>query len=274
MMSPRRQPECEGTLSRRGAAARRRWLLVAITGMGAAVSVGLAGCLTRPAEGQDPAPGLSYRRLEIAASAEGDAAELHALRVDPARYRIRLVTAGAGDTATARRLAVSSGALAVINGGFFDEDFRPLGLRVARGRRLRPLRRADWGVFLIRDGHPEIVHTRDYRPEGVSEALQCGPRLVVRGEITRLKQQSAQRACVGIDRQGRVVLAVTRGHDVDATYLARALRRPEEEGGLGCRDALNLDGGPSAQMFVSVGRFRLDLPGTWGVPDGLGVFPR
>ncbi len=244
------------------------WALLAVSGVALATSARSA----RPTAWREVAPGFAYRRLRIAASSLGDKALLHVVRVDPGRYRVRLIDASADQTATAREMAGGRKALAVVNGGFFDPDLRPLGLRVTAGRQLRALRRADWGVFLIRDGRPAIVHTRDYRPEGVSEAVQCGPRLVVDGHITRLKQQSARRACVAIDGAGRVLLAVTEGADVDATHLARALSAPATAGGLGVRQALNLDGGPSAQLYAAVGRFNVDLRGTWGVPDGLGVF--
>ncbi len=233
-----------------------------------------AGRLQRGRGWHEISPGMEYRRLEAQASDLGDTAVLHVLRVDLKHYRIRLLRAGKEQAASIRELAGQSRAAAAINGGFFDEELRPLGLRVTGGKELRPLRRANWGVFVIRNGKPAILHARDYRPEGVTEALQCGPRLVVNGEVTRLKKQYARRACIGIDRAGRVLLAVTNGSTMDATYLARVLRAPEPKSGLGCVNALNLDGGGSAQLYVDHHGFRLDLPGAWGVPDGLGVFPR
>lgn len=256
---------------RRGSILRRGLAGLLLVG---AMAAWLSACAVRPAGWRQAAPGLSYRTLRLPASDANGSAVLHVLRVHPQHYRIALLTAGEGQTATVREMAERSGAVAAINGGFFDERFRPLGLRVSRGRQLHPLRRANWGVFLIRSGKAAIVHTRDYRPAGVTEALQCGPRLVVNGQPTQLKPQSARRACIAIDRQGRILLAVSHGADVDATRLARLLCTPEARGGLGCRDALNLDGGPSAQLYASAGDLRLDLQGTWGVPDGLGVFRR
>ena len=104
--------------------------------------------------------------------------------------------------------------------------------------------------------------------------MQCGPRLVVKGEVTRLKKQYARRSCVGLDGVGRILLVATDGSTMDATYLARVLAAPEEKSGLGCRDAMNLDGGGSTQLYVGYRGFRLDLRGAWPVPDGLGVFAR
>ena len=262
-----------------GAAGGRGWrpalrLGLALVAVAAALALVGSSRLAQSRGWRAISPGIEYRRLRIPASDATDIAELHALRVDPGRCRLRVVCAGTGRTAPVRELAARYGALAVINGGFFDPQFRPLGLRVSHGEQLRPLRRADWGVFLVRAGRPAIVHTRDYHPAGVTEAVQCGPRLVVDGHATRLKKQSARRACIGIDGRGRVLLVVSQGADVDATNLARALSAPDTGAGLGCHDALNMDGGPSAQLFAAHRGFRLDLPGTWGVPDGLGVFAR
>lgn len=249
--------------------ARLLWVVAALGGIGWAAW----GRLQPPGGWQQIAPGLAYRELRVPAGEPGVTATLHAIRADPAHYRVRLISNGER-TATAKEMATAGKALAAINGGFFDERFRPLGLRVSGGKVLHPLRRADWGVFLTRGGQPAIVHTRAYRPEGVEEALQCGPRLVVDGRATKLRRQSARRAGVGIDRAGRVLLVVSGGADMDAAAFARALQAPEAKGGLGCLNAMNLDGGPSAQLYAARGSFRLDLPGTWGVPDGLGVFRR
>ena len=42
---------------------------------------------------------------------------------------------------------------------------------------------------------------------------------------------------------------------------------------LGCRDALNLDGGPSTQLVARLGGLRTEVPGGWGVPNALIALP-
>ncbi len=153
-----------------------------------------------------------------------------------------------------------------INGGYFDGSGAPMGLRVSRKRQISPLRRADWGVFWISGNRARIAHTRDFgsgtKPD---EAIQCGPRLVVRGKATDLKPQWSRRSGVGIDARGRVVLAVADGplslEDWAQVFASGA--------GLSCRDALNLDGGPSAQLALSKVKGRSGVRGGWPVPDAL-----
>jgi uncharacterized protein YigE (DUF2233 family) len=85
-----------------------------------------------------------------------------------------------------RLLAKKSQALAAINGGFFTPEYRPLGLLIVDGKEVNPLRRADWGVFLIQENRPRIIHTNEFQNDrGISQAMQVGPRLVVNGRELR-----------------------------------------------------------------------------------------
>ena len=140
-----------------------------------------------------------------------------------------------------------------------------MGLRVSQKKQISRLRRSDWGVFWIKNGRAHIVHTRDFsskiRPE---EALQCGPRLVVAGRTTQLKPQSSRRSGVGIDARGRVVLAMAD----DWLSLRDWAQVWSQSDGLGCRDALNLDGGPSTQIAFRA-KSEESVSGGWPVPDAI-----
>jgi len=59
----------------------------------------------------------------------------------------------------------------------------------------------------------------------------------------------------------------------ETTAFARFLADPSEKGGVGCVDALNLDGGPSTQLAVKLPALKLSLLGRWGVPNALVVVP-
>jgi hypothetical protein len=203
--------------------------------------------------------------------------KLHALRLDLARFPLRIMESRdfAATHLPIRDLARKYGALGGINGGFFMPGYRPLGLLIVDGRETNPLRNADWGVFMVRDGAPGILHTKDYIPDkNISLALQVGPRLVVKGRELTMKKQVARRSAVGITYQDRVVLVNTENSEALAQDLARVFWLSEDEGGLDCRDAMALDGGPSAQMFVDYRTLKIDISGGWGVPNGLGIFKK
>ena len=68
-----------------------------------------------------------------------------------------------------------------------------------------------------------------------------------------------------------LVVTTTR---VDATEFARFLAAAPGTGGLGCRDALNFDGGSSTQLTAHWGAFEARIDGAWGVPNALVVTPK
>jgi len=59
---------------------------------------------------------------------------------------------------------------------------------------------------------------------------------------------------------------------IEATDFARFLSDAPVRGGLGCSDALNLDGGPSTQLVVRLPAMTLSVRG-WGVPNALVAIP-
>jgi uncharacterized protein YigE (DUF2233 family) len=192
------------------------------------------------------------------------------MRFDLQRFRPEVVMLGPERTKTASALRRDLSAVAAINGGFFDDDRRSLGLRIAGGRTAVPLRRGvDWGVLVVRGGRASIVHSREFKPDArIEGAIQVGPRLVAGGRALRLKPQSARRSGVAVDRDGRTLTLVVSPGPIEAGRLADLLAR------LGFYSALLLDGGASTQVSAAAGRFTLDVSGAYGVPDALVVRPR
>lgn len=243
----------------------------------------LAGLLAAPSAGADdggPAwrrlpDGLSIRRLREGAVAPGSPPAL-LVRLDPALHRLRMHGEPAGEGWTPLRAEARPRALAVLNGGYFDERGRPLGWLVCDGREQSALRPAGWAAFVIDGaGRARVVPAREAaRLDSVAQAVQAGPRLVVAGAPNPLKPQVAVRSFVGVDARGRIVLGTTSPFPAEANALARALAASEEAGGAGLVDALNLDGGGSAQLWI---RGAADdgsdvaLPGLSPVPDLLVV---
>src|SRR5512133_2076144 len=77
--------------------------------------------------------------------------------------------------------------LAGVNGGYFNENFAPLGLRIANGQMIAPLQRARLitGVLVASSRGVQIVRAREFsRRLGVTAAIQCGPFLIYRGQPT------------------------------------------------------------------------------------------
>jgi len=227
-------------------------------------------------------PGAARATL---ASEGGTAIEL--MRFDLDRFRVEVVV-GNGQppqARTAAELRRNRGAVATVNGGFFDERVVPLGLRIADGEQRFPLRpKADWGVLILAGHRARIVHTREYPArlpaqtgqagqagsgdERIDGAIQVGPRLLVGGVPTKLRPQLARRTAVAVDGAGTTLALAVVPDAVDANELAGRLASA------GFTDAMLLDGGPSTQASLELGEAHLEVNGAYPVPDLLAVFPR
>jgi exopolysaccharide biosynthesis protein len=210
-------------------------------------------------------------------------------RFDLDRFRASVIMKADGQTkaqTASEVLQRSAATIAVVNGGFFDEKGRPLGLRADAGNTLVPFRRqVDWGVFYVAAGQAHIVHSREFTlPANIEAAIQVGPRILINGVVPKLKPQIARRTAVALTKDGRTLtLAVVPG-----PALANALG--ERLAALGYYTALMFDGGPSTQLAARLGggqqpntagkRRRnessevLEIPGGYPVPDLLAIIRR
>jgi uncharacterized protein YigE (DUF2233 family) len=237
----------------------------------------LAATLTtqQPSAWVELEAGLSYRQLEVPTVERWGPGQLHVFRINLKTHRLVPLDARGPtrERATVETLAKSASPLLAVNGTYFDERSRPLGLLIGAGRTLNPLRRADWGVFYIRGGAAHLVHTTEWKrapAPGAEFAIQVGPRCVVGGKVLKLKPQVARRAALGIQADGSVLIAVSAG-ELLSSDLARAMATSESAGGLACVDAVMLDGGGSAQLWATAGGRQWRIPGSWPVPNAVAV---
>jgi len=216
--------------------------------------------------------GIWYTKIEASSGS------IHAVKIDPHLYRfgVALPSEMGRVSSTVRGLAIKSGAKVAINGGFFTPEYHPLGLIIDNGKVINPVKKMSWwGIFYISDLRPYIVHTSEFKGEaGIETAIQCGPRLVINGEIPRLKEGVAERSGVCIDKDGNVILVVTQNLMLSLQEFASVLKGGGEAGGLGCVNALNLDGGRSTQMYIKTRGLDLSIPGANEIADAIVVVPR
>lgn len=209
------------------------------------------------------------------------------VRTRLARFRVGVVRASehGSHRASVRRLSEASGAVLGINANFFDESGRALGLVVSKGTVLQRLHgggRTLTGVFAVDPRGPRIESRVAYSPIGVLEAIQAGPRLVSNGApVSGLTSSgaSARRAGACIDQEHRLLFFAASSGLLGLTFdeLQQILLRP----GINCRDALNFDGGGSAQLYVNPGAVpgglktaEIFIPGADDVPVMVGLFVR
>jgi Phosphodiester glycosidase len=225
-----------------------------------------------PVRFENVTEGVSTARIEVAAEPAFTAV---AFEVDLTKLDVRLVRASApGGLTTVDAMTAGLGDHLAVNASFFDVDGKTMGRATDRSGVHAADRRTGWGALVIDGADQARIVLGDALPKEPKPnelVVQGVPRLVVGGSVMKLKAQTAARTAVCAAGSTLMLVVTT---EADTGALASFLAKPRDAGGLGCKDALNLDGGPSTQLFAQLGSFRLALPGGSGVPNALVLTPR
>jgi exopolysaccharide biosynthesis protein len=152
-------------------------------------------------------------------------------------------------------LCQRSKAVACINANFFDEQHKPLGLVVSQGKMLSKMHRGGstlTGIFQLDRSGIQILNRDNASPEKMVEAVQAGPRLISDYKPISWRggnSNATRRSGVCIDKKNRFIMYVVASGvlGISPEELQKILSSPE----VACKDALNLDGGGSSQMYFS-----------------------
>lgn len=194
-------------------------------------------------------PGLRQRNL----CSDGDAT-VQQVEVDAARWALDAVRVA---PTTAPAIARDRGVPFAINANFFDPERKPLGVIVSEGKRLQRPHPVSWqSIFYTTSGlKAAIVLPEQWAAvrDDAAMAVQAGPRLVADGRATgATRGNPSLRSGICLTSDERMIFFATtmrRLYDVDE--MTELATRTEDQGGLGCRDAMLFDGGPSAQMYLA-----------------------
>lgn len=177
-----------------------------------------------------------------------------------------------------RGLMNRAGAIAGVNGGYFHPDFSPLGHLIAQEEKIGSLTRTSLvsGMVLVKDQSPSLLWNREYHGDaGVSDLIQCGPRLVDGGEpVSGLNNNKlSARTFVATDGSNHWLIGVARYTTLQG--LSEILATPGLILGLRIDRALNLDGGRSTALYARRSdNTELNDPGWSTVRNYLAVVPR
>jgi len=142
--------------------------------------------------------------------------------------------------------------LAGVNGGYFDPDFKPIGLRIMDGKTISQFQRAKLltGLLVVSPNHFEILRTREFsRKQKPLTAIQCGPFLVDGGQQVRglSESHSARRTFAAVATNDRAAVGVC--SDVTLAELSEILGVIRFDKEQRIKRALNLDGGSSTAFW-------------------------
>lgn len=219
--------------------------------------------------------GIEYRMLNC--SPQARRFDLHLVRVDPRLAHIDTVLQ---PDSSAEAVARQGGWAVALNANFFDEQYRPLGVVMSEAKQVSPTHPVSWqSVFYVTKNNrvriAPVLRWKDVS-SGARAAAQAGPRIVVAGERNRVARATPTwRSGVCIDREGRAVLFATPQESrLDVAQMVELAVRAEGAGGMGCRDAMLFDGGPSTQLFVARAGVPVSVEGDRHVPAYLVVKSR
>ena len=165
-----------------------------------------------------------------------------------------------------------------VNGGYFDTEFKPIGLRVANGKTFSPSRRARLitGILLQSDRGIDVVRVSEFsRTKKIIAAIQSGPFLVEGSKRIRglNDSQLARRTFAGTATNDRAFLGFC--SDVSLAELANILATAPIAADSKIRRAMNLDGGSSSAFwFAREDGSAFSISGRKPVRDFVGVVPK
>lgn len=216
---------------------------------------------------QELSSGIEYQ--DLAGGILAPWSHLYAFRIDLEKNKLELVSARslALKNASADQFGEHSQALLSINGGFFDHQFNPLGLRINNKKLENPIKRISWwGIFYIKNNKAHISSLNRFKhDDGIEFAMQSGPRLLIKRKIPSLKPGDADRSALGITADGKVIILVSTNATMSTNKLAHLLKKSP----LSCTDAINLDGGSSSQLYAHIGSFLLNVHSFSNVSDAI-----
>ena len=236
----------------------------------------------------DSAPGLRSGSFEMRTGDGRLRNSIAVIELDPARFRFGLgITPPDARTSAEDWLRLDTTLVLTSNTGLFRENGTTQGLVLIDGTRHSSL--AGWlDAVVVLDGSSlritDVAGARTL-PAGVS-AFQTLPWLVRDGRVAfgatsglRLSRTHRDRRitlCLGADGPVRLMLSNFEVFGATAGRVPIGLTIPEQAAlaaGLGCRDAVALDGGISAQIALRASGRIVRMPGWRRVPLMLLVRP-
>ncbi|GIK54370.1 MAG: hypothetical protein BroJett015_00330 [Chloroflexota bacterium] len=218
-------------------------------------------------------PGLEQRVVRLLAADGRVQEELSVFRIDPALYEFRVAYRPGGPQTLAQWQA-ETGALLVVNGGFFTEEFVATGLTVIEGQANGRSYGDFAGMFAVTADGPAVrwLGARPYNPnEPLLYALQSFPMLLKPGGQVGYPDEdgaAARRTVVAQDGDGRVLFILAPWGSFTLHQLSVWLA----ESDLNLDIALNLDGGTSTGLHLTGPE--VVIPAFTRLPVVITVFPK
>jgi uncharacterized protein YigE (DUF2233 family) len=201
----------------------------------------------------DPSPnkGLEHRYLVVEDSSSGERASLELAIFSTKSCRLRVVDQPSGPRRDLEDVMARGNFLAGVNGGYFDPEYRPIGLLIVDGTTIAPLQKARLlsGVLSASGKKVQISRVAEFSiAQKPDAAVECGPMIVDLGKSVRgLEANKIARRTFAVVAAGDKA-AIGFCSDVTLADLSNILAIvviPDFK----IQRALNLDGGSSSAFW-------------------------
>ena len=223
-----------------------------------------------------PVAGVEHRRIVLTESAADEQATLDVALFSSKSITLRVIDnpTGKDDLAGVMR---RDHCLAGVNGGYFDPANAPVGLLIAGGELIAPLRKAKLlsGVLVVANGRVQLLRTAEYSSKRkASAALQGGPFLVDRARpVPGLNDtRAARRTFILTDGSDRAAVGFC--SEVTLAQLGKILAPRGLAPDLKVQRALNLDGGSSSAFWFAGEHGAFSISEQKTVRDFVAVVPK
>ncbi len=246
------------------------FLIVAVTARGE------WGITSTQTEGST-VPGIEHRHVILQDSESGEEATVDLAIFLAKSFALRVVDNPDGEASLADAMPKNK-CVAGINGGYFDPNFVPIGLRVMDSKIAKPLVRARLltGVLMSTSQGIRIARLSEFSKNAKPDAaVECGPFLVDLGAAVRGLNDTrpARRTFAAVDRRDHAAFGICSSASLAGAgkILSSVALAPDFK----IWRALNLDGGSSSAFwFKRKDGSAFTISEQKSVRDFVGVVPK
>ncbi len=211
-------------------------------------------------------PGLESGQLNVPEQSSKKEFTISIISIDPSRFEFKIIENGE-KAETIKEIHTRTAATLTLNGSYFDENFKPLGLLISEGKVLHDYSRSELmdGILAVgKANRPALVTGPAPDPAKYPFAIQSGPILIdSKGQISIAKDSGkvASRTVAAIGREEKtgetkiyfifIKQTIFNSENTITLYrLAHLLKENAELQKLGIEGAINLDGGTSTGFML------------------------
>jgi len=200
---------------------------------------------------QSPTRGIEHRYLVAEDSGTGERASVELAVFSTKLCRLRVIDQPSEPRVDLEELASRGNFLAAVNGGYFDPDYKPIGLLIVDGTMIAPLQKARLlsGVLSASAKKVQISRVAEFSmAQKPDAAVECGPMIVDLGKSVRGLEATklARRTFVAIGAGDKAALGFCSDVTLaDLSSILASISIPDFK----IQRILNLDGGSSSAFW-------------------------